>query len=377
MSARCGRAIRRAGVSVAAAAVSLGGGWLFVSAPAVAAPTTQQFDFTGAAQQFTVPANVCQITVDAHGAQGGAGGPNDAPEGDGALGGRATTALSVTPGETLQVYVGGAGGDGTGSGEDAVGADGPGASLRFGNGDGAPGPGGFNGGGEGGFNSSPDEDFPVGGGGGGGASDVRRGGNGLSNRAVVAGGGGGGGVGDGDAPTPGGDGGDGGGATGEDGQTAVNPDPPPDPPGSQGGEGGTQAVGGGGGAGGSPGEDGIDGEGGDGAPGDEEAGGGGGGGLFGGGGGAGDFDEEIDAAEGAPLSFGGGKSVRAGANGLASEAGGGGGGGSGFGPAGVAFETGVREGDGVVTITYDPAAGGCPESVPTVVTVVAEPRFTG
>jgi hypothetical protein len=55
----------------------------------------------------------------------------------------------------------------------------------------------------------------------------------------------------------------------------------------------------------------------------------------------------------------------------------GGGGGSGFGPAGVAFETGVREGDGVVTITYDPAAGGCPESVATVVTVVAEPRFTG
>ena len=33
----------------------------------------------------------------------------------------------------------------------------------------------------------------------------------------------------------------------------------------------------------------------------------------------------------------------------------GGGGGSGFGPAGVAFETGVRTGDGLVTITYDPA----------------------
>jgi hypothetical protein len=52
----------------------------------------------------------------------------------------------------------------------------------------------------------------------------------------------------------------------------------------------------------------------------------------------------------------------------------GGGGGSGFGPAGVAFETGVREGDGVVTITYDPDAGGCPQAV---AAVVAEPRFTG
>jgi len=32
--------------------------------------------------------------------------------------------------------------------------------------------------------------------------------------------------------------------------------------------------------------------------------------------------------------------------------GGGGGGGSGFGPAGTTFETGVRSGDGEVTITY-------------------------
>jgi hypothetical protein len=93
--------------------------------------------------------------------------------------------------------------------------------------------------------------------------------------------------------------------------------------------------GGTGGAGGSPGEDGTEGQGGAGAPGDEEAGGGGGGGLFGGGG-------------------------------------------SGSGPAGVAFETGVREGDGVVTITYDADAGGCPQPAqPAAVTVVAQPRFTG
>ncbi len=38
---------------------------------ASAAPTTQTFSFTGAPETFTVPANVCQITVAALGAQGG------------------------------------------------------------------------------------------------------------------------------------------------------------------------------------------------------------------------------------------------------------------------------------------------------------------
>jgi hypothetical protein len=51
----------------------------------------------------------------------------------------------------------------------------------------------------------------------------------------------------------------------------------------------------------------------------------------------------------------------------------GGGGGSGFGPAGVALETGVRHSDGVVTITFDPDVGGCAVAQP----VVATPRFTG
>jgi hypothetical protein len=36
----------------------------------------------------------------------------------------------------------------------------------------------------------------------------------------------------------------------------------------------------------------------------------------------------------------------------------GGGGGPGFAPAGVAFHTDVRSGDGVVTITFVPDAGG-------------------
>jgi hypothetical protein len=45
----------------------------------------------------------------------------------------------------------------------------------------------------------------------------------------------------------------------------------------------------------------------------------------------------------------------------------------------VTFETGVREGDGVVTITYDLDAGGCPPAAPPaeVTVVVAQPRFTG
>jgi hypothetical protein len=34
----------------------LGSGWLLASTPAAAAPTTQTFEFTGAAQEFVVPA---------------------------------------------------------------------------------------------------------------------------------------------------------------------------------------------------------------------------------------------------------------------------------------------------------------------------------
>ena len=60
---------------------------------------------------------------------------------------------------------------------------------------------------------------------------------------------------------------------------------------------------------------------------------------------------------------------------------GGGGGGSGFGPAGTQFETGVREGDGQVTISYDPMTDSCPPAPAPAPTpapvVVTEVRFTG
>jgi hypothetical protein len=136
-----------------------------------------------------------------------------------------------------------------------------------------------------------------------------------------------------------------------------------------GGKGGTQATGG------APGDNsdttttagvGTPGTGGDGAAGAlQSGGGGGGGGWFGGGGGGGALPNQ--------------------------GASGGGGGGSGFGPDGTTtFETGVRAGNGVLTITFEPDPAGCttPAGVPAAeapgagepgaaVAVVSVPRFTG
>lgn len=326
--------VRRLAPLVAGTAL-VGAGVLFASEPSGAAPVSETFSFTGAPETFVVPANVCQVTVDAFGAQGGLGADN--PGQNPGLGGRATATVTVTPGETLVVRVGGAGGDGTVS-AGAVGDGGPGEAVRLlGNG-GLPGPGGFNGGGDG----APTTSDP--GGGGGGASDVRQGGTALEHRAVVAGGGGGGG---GDTDSPGeGQGGVGGGLNGGDGAPS-EPDPA-----SLGGSGGSQTAGGAGGASDPNSGAGALGDGGVGGIGDadNDGGGGGGGGLFGGGGGAGDFGGTGDA--------------------------GGGGGGSGFGPAGTAFERGVRAGDGEVTLTYDPDTGaGCTAAPAGAVDAVV--RFTG
>ncbi len=116
--------------------------------------TTATFNYTGAQQSFTVPVGITSITVDAQGAQGG---------GNGGLGGRAIATIPVTPGEVLQVWVGGR----------------PTAQL---------GPGGFNGGGAitvEPCGSGPTYSWP-----GAGASDIRRG-SGYANRLIVGGGGGG------------------------------------------------------------------------------------------------------------------------------------------------------------------------------------------
>ncbi len=219
--------------------VALSAGALFVAlgSSADAEPRSQEFDWTGGIQDFTVPANVCQVTVDAFGAEGGVGATTVPPAGG--LGGRATAMVAVTPGETLQVNVGGQGG--------TVSA-------------------GFNGGGVGG--TAPE----FTGGGGGGASDVRQGGTSLEHRVVTAGGGGGGG-----GQNNGGAGGDGGetGVNGSNGIVTTG--------GQSGGNGGAGGSGAGTGVDGGPGSAGQGGNGGDST--NLHAGGGGGGGAVGGGGG--------------------------------------------------------------------------------------------
>lgn len=215
---------------------------------------TFTFNFTGSEQIWVVPLDVLFIEIECWGASGGTA----TTRGIGGLGGYARGRFNVTPGETLYIYVGGAGENGA--------LNGPATA------------GGFNGGGNGGpgFNNS------ASGGGGGGASDVRQGGNALFNRILVAGGGGGG-VGNITSMTAGYPGGAGGGITGGDG-TGEGRAP---------GTGGTQTAGGAGGVGGSnsgtPGELGL---GGSGTGNFYEGGPGGGGGYYGGGaGGAGNGDD--------------------------------------------------------------------------------------
>jgi hypothetical protein len=127
-----------------------------------------KFGYTGAEQDLVVPAGVTHVTISAYGAAGGAPSSSfSADHGIGGEGGSTTATISVTPGETLAVFVGGAGIATSGTG----------------------GMGGFGGGGVGYMNGA----------GGGGASDVRQGGTALANRVVVAGGGGGGASGNGGA----------------------------------------------------------------------------------------------------------------------------------------------------------------------------------
>jgi hypothetical protein len=145
---------------------------------------SQTFSFTGDKQQFQVPAGVTQVTVVADGASGPYGAVGSNCTVIGGLGGLVQATISVTPGETLAVFVGG---------EGTIGAA---CYSEYGNGIG-----GFNGGGDGGSAGYGDI-----GDGAGGASDVREGSSALSDRILVAGGGG-----------YYGGGGGGGGAGGEDG----------------------------------------------------------------------------------------------------------------------------------------------------------------
>lgn len=213
-------------------------GWAGAPAQALAS-TSSTFTSTGAEQTFTVPGGVHSVHVVG---VGGAGGVSGAAGGFAA---QVTAEMSVTPGQTLYVEVGGAGME--------------------------SGAGGFNGGAAGGSGAA----------GGGGASDVRTSprSDGLSpdDRLIVAAGGGGGG-GTGELSLGGA-----GGAAGSEGAEAPAS-------GNTGGGAGTETTGGTGGSGcGGAGSEGLLGSGGAGSNGlgTENGGGGGGGGLFGGGGGSG------------------------------------------------------------------------------------------
>ncbi len=251
------------------------------------------FRYSGGAQPFKVPANVTSIAVDARGASGGGqvchGSYCYPPKHYYGRGGRVHAILPVRPGETIYVFVGGAG-----------------SSTN----------GGFNGGGNPG----------AGGGsyGGGGASDVREGGKTIYDRVLVAAGGGGQG-GDRDAL-----GGRGGGRIGGDGSTYCYSSP--ECIGGGGGIGGNQSQGGAGGAAGQsyepgqPGTAGTLGKGGVGGLGgcyyyysncgcgyaNGCPGAGGGGGYFGGGGGGGGAGEYASIYGGPGGGGGGGSSWVAG-----------------------------------------------------------------
>jgi hypothetical protein len=256
-------------------------------APTAASAATQTFTTPGS-ENFVVPAGVTSISVEAFGAAGGASGDGKA----GGLGAKvASSSVSVTPGETLSVVVGGRGGNGVNGTPLEV--------CHWGGG-------GVNGGGEAG--ECDGEGAAAGGGGG--STEIQR----LGTALVLAGGGGGAG-----ANGTGGAGGAGGenGVVGTAGAAG----------GGGAGGGGTKSSGGAGGAGqggGQAGKVGTSHTGGEGGFWSDASGGGGGGGLFGGGGGGGSQNFS----------------------------GGGGGGGSSTGPAGSTYTTGVQSGNGKLVITY-------------------------
>ena len=74
----------------------------------VAESDSQTFSYTGAQQTLTISSGVDTVTIKAYGASG-ADSYKSSGHGIGGLGGYATGKLSVTSGQVLYVYVGGAG----------------------------------------------------------------------------------------------------------------------------------------------------------------------------------------------------------------------------------------------------------------------------
>ena len=186
-------------------------------------PPSVRYKYTGSQQTYVVPRGVTYLELDVVGAQGGSSTVYSNTGGGGA---RVQTVISVTPGETVYINVGGATGWPNGGSNSSM-------SIY-----------------------------------GGGSSDVRQGGNELNNIVAIAGGGGACAIGVEQAN------GGAGGETGENGQSSV---------GDVGGRGATQSSGG---AGGGDGTAGSFFQGGNGGPNITGVqGGGGGGGYYGGGGG--------------------------------------------------------------------------------------------
>jgi hypothetical protein len=253
---------------------------------------TASFTYTGAAQKFKVPAGVTSVTIEAAGAQGGLAGEDALPGGKGA---RLVAAFPVTGGETLNVLVGGGGGhgdgfcEGGGGGGSFVDTSATTTGLLL-----AAAGGGGGGAAEAGLAGSATEEAAKGGGAKGGAAGTNGNGGGAGSGENEPGAGGGG------LLTPGEN------SAGATGGKSL----------AEGGAGGTC---------------------------DLTSGGGEGAGGFGGGGGAGDFA----AGGGGGFNGGGGGGEVAGKGDFA-----GGGGGSFSASAPSVAESGVREGNGLVTITY-------------------------
>ena len=228
---------------------------LVASSSALAASTvTQTFKPTAQTQSFTVPAGVTELQITVRGGAGGSGFSGGSTAGAGGSGTQVTGLLGVSPGQTLYMSVGSAGGSAT-SPNGSCGFNDPGDISNGGGGGSSNDLGKIGGGGGRG-------DLCGGGGGGGGGADTILMQNNGYALSVDAGGGGGGGGGGGIA-------GYGGGAGGSGGSTAGNGGAGSGPghgsggagaghsnPGGEGGDGSNDAVyyssaggGGGGGAG--------------------------------------------------------------------------------------------------------------------------------
>ena len=297
--------------------------------------SSETFNYTGTAVTWTVPAGVTTATFDLYGAAGGSYAIGS-PGGVGGKGGHVQASVDLTPGDTLNLRVGG-------QGEDAFVAPSPFVGTLTAEG-------GFNGGGDNSIGCSSDCGGLNMGGAGGGASDVRTGGDGIADRLLVAGGGGGAG--------PGGDPdqfGDGGGSdTAAPSVTTTFPSAAAGPRASIPNEGPETCSGGGAGTTQGPGAAGsgngncVPGSAGDGASGGSGlfGMGAGGGGYFGGGAGA------FNALGGSPASGGGGGSDFPDLADL---------------PAGVGaltVEHGVRTGNGLITISYTANSTAAPGKDP-------------